>query len=62
MRCNRKVADDDSRGTRNQVIQRSRSLASARVEHALMAFTHEGGGGSAPESVRRAGNEDRAMG
>ena len=56
------VADDDSRGVRGEVAERRRPLAGAGVEDNVMAFTHEGTGGGAAESVGGAGDEDTGHG
>jgi hypothetical protein len=56
--CAAKVADDDSRGVRGEVTKRRRPLEGTGVEDNVMAFTHQGTGGSAAESVGGAGDED----
>jgi hypothetical protein len=56
------VADDDSRGVRGEVAERRRPLAGAGVQDNVMAFTDEGTGGGAAESVGGAGDEDAGHG
>ena len=51
-----------SRGVRGEVAERRRPLASAGVEDNVMAFTDEGTGGGAAESVGGAGDEDTGHG
>src|SRR6266702_1137735 len=60
--CAAEVADDDSRGVRGEVAEHRRPIASAGVEDNVMAFTGEGTGGGAAESVGGAGDEDTGHG
>jgi len=56
------VAGDDSRGVRGEVAERRRPLAAAGVQDDVLAFTDEGTGGGAAESVGGAGDEDTGHG
>src|SRR6185312_15228868 len=60
--CAAEVADDDSRGVRGEVAERRRPLVAAGAEDNVMAFTDEGTGGGAAESVGGAGDEDTGHG
>jgi hypothetical protein len=60
--CAGQVADDDSSGVRGEVAECRRPLASAGVQDNVMAFSHEGTGGGAAESVSGTGDEDAGHG
>jgi hypothetical protein len=56
------VADHHSRRVRGKVAERRQPLAAAGVEDDVMAFTDQGIGGGAAESVGGAGDEDTGHG
>src|SRR5215469_3267229 len=58
LRCAAEVADDRSRGTRGEVAERRRPLASAGVQDNVMTATDEDASGSTTKPVGGAADED----